>query len=107
LLGAGVALLSLLQVGLYPVLILSSVLTGVGFNGGLSVLSAWLVDQADINIRATVLSVQESIIDFFIGFIALAFGFFSTSADFSVPFLITGSVIMLLGFLLILSKPGD
>ncbi|MDW7660497.1 MAG: MFS transporter [Bacillota bacterium] len=99
-LGIGVSLLAFLSQGQIIVLIISSWFAGVGFNGGLSVLSAWLVDLADINKRATVLSMQESIIDFSFGFIALAFGTFSISSDFSVAFLLTGVVITCCGVIL-------
>ena len=103
-LGLGIAALSQLEAGQYPILIISSLLTGIGFNGGLSVLSAWLVDQAELSKRASILSVQESIIDFSIGFIALAFGSFTATADFSLSFLITGCVIILTGIFLIAQK---
>ena len=97
LLGIGLGLLSLLEYGQWTVLILSSFLTGIGFNGGLSVLSAWLVDITSVDQRATVLSVQESIIDFSIGFISFTFGSLSILTDFSLAFLVTGGIIGGLG----------
>jgi MFS family permease len=104
LLGFGVALLFFLELGQMAVLLISSCLTGIGFNGGLSVLSAWLVDLADTAHRATVLSVQENIIDFSIGLIAFAFGSFTVSTDFSVAFLLTGALIVALGAMLALRR---
>lgn len=106
-LGVGVGLLAFLSQGQMAILLISSFLTGVGFNGGLSVLSAWLVDLADTAQRATVLSVQESIIDFSIGFIAFTFGSFSISTDFSVAFFLTGSVIAGLGLVLSLARGSN
>lgn len=93
LLGIGLGLLFFLEQGQWIVLIASSWLTGIGFNGGLSVLSAWLVDITHVDQRATVLSVQESIIDFSIGLISFSFGSLSVFTDFSLAFLVTGGVI--------------
>lgn len=73
LLGLGGALLFYLP--LAPViLLLSSVLAGTGFSGGIAVLSAWLVDATDKKVRGTVLAIQESTIDFAIGMSSFIFG---------------------------------
>ncbi len=96
-LGIGLGALFFLEQGQWIVLLISSWLTGIGFNGGLSVLSAWLVDITSVDQRATVLSVQESIIDFSIGLISFTFGSLSIFTDFSLAFLVTGVVIAGLG----------
>lgn len=102
LLGLGVSILYYLDSGQYTILIISSLLTGIGFNGGISVLSAWLVDLSPVSTRATVLSVQESIIDFSIGLIALALGSLSSSIDFSISFLFTGLIVVVFAISLII-----
>jgi len=97
LLGVGLGLLYFMEQGQWIVLLISSWLTGIGFNGGLSVLSAWLIDITNVDQRATVLSVQESIIDFSIGLISFTFGSLSIFTDFSLAFLVTGTIIAGLG----------
>lgn len=44
-------------------LFLSSILAGVGVYAGLLVFSAWLIDISGLRVRATMLSMQENIID--------------------------------------------
>lgn len=86
LLGIGVASLFWIEFFPFPLLVLSSVLSGIGFNAGLSVLSAWLVDLSAMNTRGSVLSIQESVIDFSIGFISLVVGFMASFANLSTAF---------------------
>ncbi len=92
LLGAGVASLVWMESLQFPLLVLSSILTGIGFNAGLSVLSAWLVDLSAMNTRGSVLSIQESVIDFSIGFVSLVVGFTAGFVNLSTTFLWTGLI---------------
>lgn len=92
-LGAGVGLLFGLEWGGMGVLIASGLLTGVGFNGGLSVLSAWLVDLTPVNNRASALSIQESIIDFAIGGASFIFGILAGWFSLALVFLTCGLLV--------------
>ncbi len=81
-----------METGQFPLLVFSSILTGIGFNAGLSVLSAWLVDLSAMNTRGSVLSIQESVIDFSIGFISLVVGFLAGFMSLSTAFFWTGLI---------------
>ncbi|SFH92656.1 Predicted arabinose efflux permease, MFS family [Tindallia magadiensis] len=98
LLGIGVALLLWAEVGQFPLFLLSSILCGIGFNAGLSVLSSWLVDLSSMNTRGSVLSIQESVIDFSIAFVSLAVGIMAGFMSLAMAFFWIG----LLAFLLAL-----
>lgn len=100
-LGAGVASLLWMEAGQFPLLVLSSILTGIGFNAGLSVLSAWLVDLSAMNTRGSVLSIQESVIDFSIGFISLTIGFVAGFVSLSTAFFVTGSIVLFIAALML------
>lgn len=73
--------------------ILSAILTGTGFNAGLSVFIAWVVDSTRPDLRATALSLQESWIDggFAVGI--FFFGTLSASYGMGTTFLGTGAVL--------------
>ncbi|SDY75402.1 MFS transporter [Tindallia californiensis] len=108
LLGTGVALLLWIEIGQFPLFVLSSILSGIGFNAGLSVLSAWLVDLSSMNTRGSVLSLQESVIDFSIAFTSLAVGFVAGFTSLAMAFFWTGLIVFLLAlwmFALTFSNP--
>ncbi len=92
--GAGLAILFLIDYAPWPVFLLSAALTGIGFNAGLSVFIAWVVDSTRRDLRATALSLQESWIDG--GFAVGIFLFGTLSAQFSMApvFLGTGLVLL-------------
>ncbi|KKM10412.1 hypothetical protein SY88_13815 [Clostridiales bacterium PH28_bin88] len=92
LLGIGGALLFYLPRA--PVIfILSSVMAGSGFSGGIAALSAWLVDATDKRIRGTVLAMQESTIDFAIGLSSFVFGAAAGWIGMPVSYLVMGLIV--------------
>ena len=68
----------------------SAVLTGIGFNAGLSVLISWIVDGITPSLRATALSLQESWIDGGFALGIFAFGTLSASYGEATVFVWTG-----------------
>lgn len=96
----GLASLYALEYAPIPLFFLSAALTGIGFNAGLSVFIAWIVDITRSEIRATALSLQESWID---GGFAVGIFFFGTlSAQYGMRrvFLATG-VLLLVGTIIV------
>ncbi|MCF8010494.1 MAG: MFS transporter [Clostridiales bacterium] len=78
-----------------PVLIISSSLAGIGFSGGISALIAWLVDKSRENIRATVLSIEESAIDLGIALGAFLIGTASGITGLPFSFLFMGLIVFM------------
>lgn len=99
LLGLGVALLFYLP-GEPAILIVSSIVVGAGFSGSIAALIAWLVDVTDVQIRGTVLAIQESTIDLSIGFGSFMFGVASVWLGMGVSFALCGLVVLLPALLL-------
>ncbi|MEW6624453.1 MAG: MFS transporter [Bacillota bacterium] len=87
LLGLGVMLLLFIPV-MPGMIIISAFAAGIGMSGGMSALYAWVVDEAREMVRATALSIQESIIDMFFALGTFIFGIlsglFSLSASFGL-----------------------
>ncbi|MBS3969288.1 MAG: MFS transporter [Clostridia bacterium] len=81
--------------------IVSGLLTGFGWSGSIVALVAWLVDRADDKIRATALSIQESIIDSFIALGSLLFGIISAVVGMQSSFFITGVIVVVVSAVLI------
>lgn len=101
----GLALLQGIPVAPWFVFLTSAVLTGIGFNAGLSVCIAWIVDSVHQDLRATALSLQESWIDggFAVGI--FFFGLFSARYGMAPSFLGTGAF-LLAGSFLVLALAG-
>jgi predicted MFS family arabinose efflux permease len=91
----GIAFLYALEHAPLPIFFLSAALTGIGFNAGLSVFIAWIVDATRNEVRATALSLQESWIDG--GFAVGIFLFGTLSAQFGMKtmFLATGILLLI------------
>lgn len=98
LLGLGAALL--LYLALKPaVLLFSSLFAGLGFAGSFSTLNAWLIEAAEKSLRATALSIMESIIDLFIAVGSLLFGIACGWVGLGVSYALTGTVIVVFALL--------
>ncbi|HAL65231.1 MAG TPA: hypothetical protein DCP10_06670 [Bacteroidales bacterium] len=95
LMGLGLAILYFLP-GRPEILIISSVMTGMGYFGGLLSLIAWLIEVSDLEVRGTVLSVQESSMDLAIAAGSFAFGIVSSRIGLPVSFVIAGLPVFLL-----------
>ncbi len=94
----GIGNVLLLFISLNPVfLITGSLLTGIGVAGSLLVLIAWLIDVVDINIRTTVLSLQESTLDIGSACGPLLVGTISSVLGLAVSFAITGILVFVPG----------
>lgn len=78
-------------------MVASSLLTGIGVNGSLLVLIAWLVDVVDKNMRATALSLQESTIDIAVALGALFVGLTSSWFGLAPSFVLVGLIVFLPG----------
>jgi len=83
------------------VIVISGLLTGFGWSGGIAALIAWLIDTAEDKIRATALSVQESIIDSSMAIGSLLFGISSAIIGMKFSFIVTGISILLISAILI------
>lgn len=97
-LGLGAAIL--LYLALEPaVLVLSSLLAGLGFAGGFSTLNAWLIEEAEKRLRATALSIMESILDLFIAIGSLLFGIAGGWIGLGPSYALTGTGVVVLALL--------
>ncbi len=86
-------------------LIISSILAGIGFSGGLLTAIAWLIDLADTKLRGTVLAIQESTIDLSIGLGSFLFGIASGWIGMGNAFAVAGIFIVIsAGCLLIMQR---
>lgn len=81
-------------------LIFSGLLAGFGWSGAIAALIAWLIDTAEDSIRATALSIQESIIDSSIALGALFFGISSAIIGMKFSFVMTGGIVLLVSAIL-------
>lgn len=96
LLGTGTALLYLIAVD--PVMIASgAVLTGFGVSGSLLVFIAWLVDVVKTELRATALSLQESVIDIAVAVGSFLAGVGSYFFGLALSFVVVGIIVFLPG----------
>ena len=103
LLGAGNLLLAFIQFS--PALvILSSVLAGVGLYAAMVVLIAWLIDTVEEQLRATVLSLQENTIDLSFAAGTLFFGLAAGRYGFQASFAAVGILLIIPAALLLYSK---
>ncbi len=93
LLGMGVGMAMLFLVPVSPVIaaLISGVLTGACFTGGVSVLVSWLVDITPAQLRGTALGLQESNIDAGIALGSLFFGTLTLGLTFPLAFLLIGA----------------
>lgn len=98
LLGIGIALLFYLP-GAPLILMLSSIIVGLGVFGGLAALIIWLVDVTDKENRGTVLALQESTIDLAFGMGSFVFGVSSGWIGIRISFLGLGLGVLLLALL--------
>ncbi len=103
LMGLGLAVLYFLP-GRPEILIISSVMTGLGYFGGILSLIAWLIEVSDLEVRGTVLSVQESSMDLAIAAGAFIVGSASTWIGLPVSFIVVGLAIFCLVPLLAYKK---
>ncbi len=106
LLGAGTALLALIDAYPAAVFFAAAVLTGVGYNAGLSVFISWVVDAVDNRLRATALSLQESGIDTGFAVGIFLFGSWAAVHGQASAFFWTGVVLVLGGIGIGRRSPG-
>lgn len=85
---------------------ISSILMGIGFSGGLIVLMAWLIDLADLKVRATAVSMQENTIDISMALGALSFGAAAGRIGLSASYLLAGLAVFLPALLLLIRQKG-
>lgn len=90
--GAGMGLLFLVPVSPVVAAVLSGLLTGTCFTGGVSVLVSWLVDITPAHQRGTALGIQESNIDAGIALGSLLFGTVTLGVSFPLAFLLIGAL---------------
>ncbi|TVR72217.1 MAG: MFS transporter [Spirochaetaceae bacterium] len=90
----GLALLYGVSGAPWPIFLISALLTGTGFNAGLSVFIAWIVDSVNRELRATALSLQESWIDGGFALGIFFFGLFSVRYGMALVFLGTGAILL-------------
>ncbi len=81
-------------------IIISSLLTGVGYAASLLALIAWLVESVEDRFRTTALSIQESTLDGSIAIAALVFGALGSWLGFSMVFALTGLFVLFPAILL-------
>jgi len=94
--GVGIALL--FPVVIYPeIMIISSVVNGIGFTAGIAVFMAWLIDETEEEIRGTVLAIQESVFDLFFGMGSFLFGCITIYVEMDLSFLMAGVFIFAIG----------
>ncbi|MDW7651830.1 MAG: MFS transporter [Bacillota bacterium] len=104
-LGAGNMALYFLS--FHPALLLiSSVLAGIGISGSLLVFISWLVNVTDVRLRATTLSLQESTIDVTVAAGAFLVGLSSSWIGLAASFLVVGVVVFFPGLLAALRSAG-
>ncbi len=77
--------------------ILSSLLAGFGFGGGITSLFTWTIEVAGEKLRATALSIQESAIDISIAIGSFLFGLLVAGLDYSLSFILVGIAVAALG----------
>lgn len=108
--GPSVILLGLGIMVLFPtavreeLLILSSVLSGIGYTAGIAVFMAWLIDETEEEIRGTVLAIQESVFDLFFGLGSFIFGCITTYMKMDWSFLLAGGVIFVAGIVIMVKN---
>lgn len=84
--------------------IISSVLAGIGVYGSMLVLIAWLIDVVDGKQRATALSLQENTIDLSFAVGTLFFGLAGSHFGFQTAFTAAGFLVITPAILLLLNK---
>jgi MFS family permease len=94
LMGLGLAILFLLPVQ-PKILIISSIMTGFGYFGGSLSLIAWLIEISDLEVRGTVLSIQESGMDLAVAASSFVVGITSSWLGLSISFFIVGLSMLL------------
>ena len=102
----GVGLIVLAFVPIVPAtIIISGLLTGIGWSGGIAAFIAWLIDLIEDKMRGTVLSIQESIIDTFVALGSLVFGTLAAIIGMQFSFVVTGSsIVVITAILLLMTK---
>lgn len=99
----GIGLIALTFVPVVPAtIIISGLLTGIGWSGGIAAFIAWLVDLIEEKMRGTVLAIQESIIDTFVALGSLVFGIQAAFIGIQFSFAFTGSSIVVMTVMLFL-----
>lgn len=104
LLGVGVGVLYFLP-QMSGVLLLSGIMAGLGYFGGMASLAAWLVEVTNKDHRGTVLALQESVIDLSMGIATLVFGTISGFVGMGNAFALVG-IIIFFSSLIKLLRPG-
>lgn len=105
--GLGAVLLFWTQSNSYWVVVLSGVLAGFGFAGGLLAFISWLVEVTDQQVRASALAVQESTIDLSVALGSLFFGVVSGWITMGNSFLLLGIIVIMPALLFITKKRVD
>lgn len=105
LLGVGVMVLYFIS-SLPVAIVISSILTGIGFSAGVAVFMAWLIDETEEGIKGTVLSLQESIFDLFFGLGSFFFGLITSWITMDLSFILVGIIIFIIGSMLFLRSKG-
>ncbi|ACB84020.1 MFS transporter [Natranaerobius thermophilus] len=80
--------------------LLSSLIAGFGFGGGITALFTWTIEVSGEQLRATALSIQESAIDISIAMGSFIFGILVAMIDYSISFVFVGFVTVVLGVIL-------
>lgn len=86
----------------HNILIISGILTGIGYTGAISVFIAWLVDASEKRVRATVLSIQESVMDVNIALSSFIIGVATILIPLKISFALVGLLMFPLIVLLFL-----
>lgn len=93
LMSLGLAILFLLPVQ-PKILVISSIMTGFGYFGGFLSLIAWLIEISDLEVRGTVLSIQESSMDLAVAAGSFVVGITSSWLGLPISFVIIGLSIL-------------
>ncbi len=102
LLGLGTGIL--LYLYLLPiVLVVSSILAGLGFAGGFATLNAWLIETAAKKVRSTALALMESTVDLSMAAASLVFGLTSGWIGLGASFAFTGVGVIIVALLFLFS----
>ncbi len=86
--------------------LLSGLIAGFGYSGGIAALGAWLVDATNERIRATALSIQESIIDSCMAVGSMILGFLGYWFGMQNSIVIIGAFTIIISLMFFNSKSG-
>ncbi len=100
--GVGVAALSIATPGLSMILV--SIIAGLGYAASLTILVAWLIDEAGTNLRAASLSLFDTGVDIGVTLGSITFGSVIALFGYETGFLLTGLVILAFALLLLSAR---